>query len=198
MADYYIASCMFTARFPETSLTIQNYIKTRPDIKTVRCCIPRYRVDFNTNRISVPHVRSAWEQLLVSEVFQPGDTVISVCHNCTNIVDEWRTGVNVVSLWEFIDSDPAFPFPDHSGLEVTIQDCWRTRERRQEQDAVRSLLKKMNIRYVEAEKIMKRQTFAAARYTGLSPLKIRSLPQSTISNRRKGSFRTILRKNRAQ
>lgn len=151
MSYYYIASCMFTAQFPETSLRIQNYIKSKPDIKIVRCCIPGYRVEFNTDRIPDLNVRKAWEQLPVSEVFQPGDTVISVCHNCTNIVEEWRKA-DVISLWEFIDRDPSFPFPDYSGLEVTVQDCWRTRERQNEQDAVRSLLKKMNIRYMEAGK----------------------------------------------
>lgn len=108
MTDYYIASCMFTAQFPELSLKIQNYIKSKPEVKLVRCCIPDYRVEYNTNRIANPEVQDAWKQLPVSEVFQPGDTVISVCHNCTNIVEEWRAGVTAVSLWEFIDRDPSF------------------------------------------------------------------------------------------
>lgn len=161
MANYYVASCLFTARFPETSLRIQNYIRTKPDIKTVRCCIPNFKVDFNTNRIPSPSVRQAWEQLPVSEVFQSDDTVISVCHNCTNIVEEWRAGTKAVSLWEIIDRDPSFVFPDYDGMEVTVQDCWRTRERRSEQDAVRSLLEKMNIRFVEA-----RQNHAETEFCG--------------------------------
>lgn len=161
MANYYVASCLFTARFPETSLRIQNYIRTKPDIKTVRCCIPNFKVDFNTNRIPSPSVRQAWEQLPVSEVFQPDDTVISVCHNCTNIAEEWRAGTKAVSLWEIIDRDPSFVFPDYDGMEVTVQDCWRTRERRNEQDAVRSLLEKMNIRFVEA-----RQNHAETEFCG--------------------------------
>lgn len=152
MADYYVASCMFTAQFPKISLMIQDYIKSKSNIKIVRCCIPDYRVEYNTERISDCTVQNAWKQLPVSEVFQPGDTVISVCHNCTNIVEEWRAGAKAVSLWEVIDRDPSFPFPDYSGLEVTVQDCWRVRERREEQDAVRSLLRKMNIKYVEADK----------------------------------------------
>ena len=126
MANYYVASCLFTARFPETSLRIQNYIRTKPDIKTVRCCIPNFKVEHNTNRIPSPSVRQVWEQLPVSEVFQSDDTVISVCHNCTNIVEEWRAGTKAVSLWEIIDRDPSFVFPDYDGLEVTVQDCWRT------------------------------------------------------------------------
>ncbi|MFR4036172.1 MAG: hypothetical protein ACLTZF_13920 [Oscillospiraceae bacterium] len=42
-----------------------------------------------------------------------------------------------------------------------MQDCWRTRERRNEQDAVRSLLEKMNIRFVEA-----RQNHAETEFCG--------------------------------
>ena len=110
MSRYYIASCMFTAQFPEISLLIQKYINSKPDIEIVRCCIPDYRVEHNTERITKSNVQSAWKQLPVSNVFQPEDTVISVCHNCTNIVEEWR-GAKVISLWEMIDRDPLFPFP---------------------------------------------------------------------------------------
>lgn len=59
-------------------------------------------------------------------------------------------GVAVHSLWELIDQDADFLFPDYHGMQVTVQDCWRSRERMEEQDAVRSLLHKMNIAYVEA------------------------------------------------
>lgn len=157
MAYYYVASCMFTANFPKTSFMIQNYIKSKSDIKIVRCCIPNYKVEYNTRRISECAVQNEWKQLPVSKVFQPGDTVISVCHNCTNIVEEWRVGTKAISLWEVIDHDPVFPFPDYNGLEVTIQDCWRTRERRSEQEAVRSILRKMNIKFVETKRTMKKQ-----------------------------------------
>ena len=82
--------------------------------------------------------------------FQPGDEVWSLCHNCTNIIEESKPGVTVHSLWELIDQDADFLFPDYHGMQVTVQDCWRSRERKEEQDAVRSLLHKMNIAYVEA------------------------------------------------
>ena len=146
---YYIASCLFTARFPETSLKIQNYIRTKSDIDIVRCCIPNYKVQFNTERIPENKTQNAWQNLPVTADFQPKDTVYSVCHNCTNIVSECYPDVNVVSLWELIDDDDKFVYPDYSGLKVTLQDCWRTRERKKEQNAVRSLLRKMNIEYIE-------------------------------------------------
>lgn len=39
-------------------------------------------------------------------------------------------GATARSLWEVIDQDDAFAFPDYRGMRVTLQDCWRTRDRR--------------------------------------------------------------------
>lgn len=83
--------------------------------------------------------------------FAPGDTVYSLCHNCSAIIEEYKTGVEIKSLWELILSDNDFPYPDYSGADITVQDCWRTRERTAEQDAVRELLKKMNFTVRELE-----------------------------------------------
>lgn len=150
MASYYIAACLFTARFPEVSLAIQRYIHERGDIRMVRCCIPNYSVKSNAERIPAATTRDAWKQLAPWTTFEHGDVVYSLCHNCTNIVDEQNEGVQVRSLWELLDEDETFVFPDYSGLKVTLQDCWRTRERSDEQSAVRSILKKMNIDFIEA------------------------------------------------
>lgn len=187
MSKYYIASCMFTAQFPEISLRMQNYMETKSDIKIVRCCIPNYRVEFNTNRIPNSIVQDVWKQFPVSAVFQPDDTVISVCHNCTNIVEEWR-GAKVISLWEMIDHDSSFPFPDYSGLEVTIQDCWRTRERRKEQDAVRSLLRKMNINYMETEKNHEDTDFCGSTLYREQPTKNSKLAPKHYIEQAEGKF----------
>ena len=187
MSEYYIASCMFTAQFPELSLKIQDYIASKPDIEIVRCCIPNYRVEANTNRIPESNAQNAWKQLPVSRVFQPGDTVISVCHNCTNIVEEWR-GVPVISLWEMIDRDPLFPFPDYRGMEVTVQDCWRTRERRKEQDALRSLLRKMNIRYIENDRNHENTDFCGSTLYREQPAKNSTLAPRHYVEQAQGKF----------
>ena len=146
---YYIASCLFTARFSETSIKIQKYVEKRSDIEILRCCIPNFRVKENTERIPDENVREAWKKLPVSAEIEPGDIVYSLCHNCTNILAEQREGVNLISLWELIDKDKTFVYPNYDGLKVTVQDCWRSREQRGEQDAVRSLLARMNIEYIE-------------------------------------------------
>lgn len=148
---YYIASCLFTARFPKTSLAIQKYVASRSDIQIVRCCIPNFRIKENAERIQDNTARIGWENLPTSADFHAGDIVYSLCHNCTNILDEQHEGLKLVSLWKLIDNDPNFVFPDYAGMKVTIQDCWRSRDREDEQNAVRHLLKRTNIEYVETE-----------------------------------------------
>lgn len=44
MKNCYIASCVFTAQFPELSLKIQDYIQKRWAFEIVRCCVPQYKV----------------------------------------------------------------------------------------------------------------------------------------------------------
>ena len=162
MGSYYIASCLFTARFPEISLAIQQYILSRQDMQIVRCCIPNYSVKPNEDRIPANDARSAWKNLPVSAELHPGDVVYSLCHNCTNIIAEQHEGVNALSLWELIDEDESFVYPDYSGWKVTVQDCWRTRDRSGEQAAVRSILKKMNIEYIEAKEHHEKTDFCGS------------------------------------
>ena len=42
--NYYIASCVFTSQFPELSLQIRDYIKSRWNFNIVRCCVPKYKI----------------------------------------------------------------------------------------------------------------------------------------------------------
>lgn len=43
--NYYIASCVFTAKNPELSNKIQEYMASFNDIQTVRCCVPGIGTD---------------------------------------------------------------------------------------------------------------------------------------------------------
>ena len=149
-STYYIASCVFTSQFPELSFRIRDYIRERWGFQIVRCCVPKYKLQEFTDRMPEGKLRNAWSDLQDSGRFESGDTVYSLCHNCNNIIEETHPGVSVHSLWELIDRDDRFCFPDYCGLSVTVQDCWRARDRINEQNAVRNLLGKMNIRYVEA------------------------------------------------
>ena len=148
--NYYIASCVFTSQFPELSLQIRDYIRTRWDFSIVRCCVPKYKIKEFEEKMPEGAMREAWSFLPDSGVFREGDTVYSLCHNCNNIIEEMHPGVQVCSLWELIDMDERFCFPDFSGPEITVQDCWRSRDRIKEQDAVRNILNKMKMNWIEA------------------------------------------------
>lgn len=146
---YYIASCVFTSRFPQLSARIQDYVTKRWGFPIVRCCVPSYKLQFFADKMPEGELRNSWESLPDSAPFQKGDIVYSLCHNCSNIIEEMREGVEIRSLWELIDEDNEFPFPKYPEIKASLQDCWRAKERTNEQDAVRSLIKKMDIRYRE-------------------------------------------------
>lgn len=148
---YYIASCVFTAQFPELSIGIQEFVKSRYGLTIVRCCVPKYKIADFENRMPEGAIRESWKRLPDSGDFQAGDEIYSLCHNCNNIIEEMHPGVRVHSLWELLDQDQDFRAPDHHGLQVTIQDCWRSKDRSDEQTAVRNLLRKMNIDFQETD-----------------------------------------------
>ena len=149
MRNYYIASCVYTSQFPERSLKIQNYIHERWNFEIVRCCVPKYKIKEFEEKMPEGILRDRWIALADCGQFESGDCVFSLCHNCNNIIEEMHPGVKVYSLWELIDKDDRFSFPNYSGTEVTIQDCWRSRDRKNEHDAVRNILDKMNVHWIE-------------------------------------------------
>ena len=149
MAEYYIASCVFTSQFSELSRRVQDYVRDRFGFTVVRCCVPKYKLREFEEKMPEGYLRECWSSLPDSGLFSEGDRVYSLCHNCNNIIEEMHPGVQVHSLWELIDSDNAFSFPDYHSLRAYVQDCWRSKDRKEEQDAVRSLLAKMNIEVME-------------------------------------------------
>lgn len=160
---YYIASCVFTSQFPELSRKIQKAMRERCHLEVVRCCVGQYKVREFEERMPEGICRDQWAHLPESGDFRPGDTVYSLCHNCNNIIEEQHPGVIVHSVWELLDQMPDFPLPDCRGMTATVQDCWRSRDRKEEQAAVRSLLRKMHIRFSEAP-----EHHEAAEFCGVS------------------------------
>ena len=148
--SYYIASCVFTSRFPKLSEQIQEYIRERHNMEIVRCCVPKYRIKQFEEQMPEGY-RDDWKALPDTGDFASGDTVYSLCHNCSAIIEETKPGVTVRSLWELILSDSEFRYPDYGHQKMMIQDCWRAKDRRSEQEAVRELLHRLNIDVVEQE-----------------------------------------------
>ena len=140
MAEYYIASCVFTSQFPELSLRIQNSVRERFGYTVVRCCVPKYKIREFEEKMPEGALRECWSSLPDSGLFAAGDNVYSLCHYCNNIIGEMHSGVQVHSLWELIDSDSAFSFPNFHGFRAYVQDCWRSRDRIDEQNAMWKVL----------------------------------------------------------
>ena len=67
------------------------------------------------------------------------------------MIEESSNAAAFTYVWELIDRDADFPFPDYGGECMSVQDCWAAVERRDMQEAIRSLLRKMNVTIVEQE-----------------------------------------------
>ncbi len=180
--EFYIAGCVFTTKHPALSTAIRHYVQGRFRIHTVRCCVPNYKLKEFAEKLP-PEYREDWQALPDSGDFAPGDTVYSLCHNCSAILEETKPAVKVKSLWELILSDEAFPYPDYHGLPVTVQDCWRAKDRAEEQAAVRQLLKRMNLKVSERS-----DAFAETDFCGISlyrpapPRNLKLAPKRFVEN----------------
>jgi Fe-S oxidoreductase len=80
-----------------------------------------------------------------------GSCIINICAGCDRRFRSLYEGVSTISLWEVIDELDNFPFPDYKGETMTLHDACPVRERPAVHEAVRNLLKKMNIDLVETE-----------------------------------------------
>lgn len=147
MSVCYIAACVFTAAHPALSECICHYLKGR-GIPSVRCCIRDYKTNEMSARMPDDR-RDFWTSLPQCAPMEEGDTLLTVCHNCTNLLTETRPDLRVKSLWEWIDEDDNFPLPNLRSRTFAVQDCWRARERKAERNAVRSLLLRCGANLVE-------------------------------------------------
>ena len=140
MAYYFFPSCKATAQFKEASKAARAYVKEHFGIAPIGCCRPNHKK------------------------LSPEDTALVVCNNCAAIIEE-NTEASIQFLWDIIDQDEAFPFPDYRGEKMTLQDCWISFEKRYLQETVRSLLRKMNIGIVELE-----ENFESTKFCGVNLL----------------------------
>lgn len=116
----YFPSCNYTKANPKSAIKIRAYLKEKMPV--AGCC----RID--------------------KREFTPDDQALIVCQACREVLE---SKVNTMSLWEYLDQDDDFVFPNYQGKEVYLQDCWRDRDQPQVHEAVRHLLEKMNIQVHE-------------------------------------------------
>ncbi|MBQ7607078.1 MAG: hypothetical protein IJU76_03805 [Desulfovibrionaceae bacterium] len=121
MAHVFFPSCKAKADYPVASEKLKAYVNKKFDIDPIGCC-------------RVHHKK-----------LTPNDTALVVCNNCAAIIEESGNPGTLKFIWSVIDQDSDFPFPDYHGEPISIQDCWIAYEKRELQDTVRSLLKKMHL-----------------------------------------------------
>lgn len=187
-SDYvYIASCVFTRHFPKLSFRIQGYLKERFNMPVVRCCTLAYKVKQYEELIPECE-RDNWKSLTHSRRFYPGDKVVSICHNCTAVIEETQPDVEMLSLWELILEDKDLKYPDYHGERMTLQDCWRTRGHHKEQETVRELLRRMNVDFIELDDNRDKTTFCGnSLYRPAPPRNLKMAPKRFVENA-KGMF----------
>jgi len=141
MAVIYFPGCKFKAGYPKTAQRVADYINQSFVMTITGCCRGNL------------------------ELLKEEDTAVCTCNTCSAFCNESSKATKVISIWEIIANDENFPFPDYKGEEITLQDCWRAYDKRSVQDAVRKLMKNMNLRVVELP-----ENFEETRFCGTSLL----------------------------
>lgn len=155
----YYPSCNFTMASPEVSKKIKELLKERYGMRIEGCCRPGHKT-------------------LTNE-----DTAVTVCQSCSAIINENVPQAKEISLFEILDADEDFPWPDLKGEKITLQDCWRARDKREVQDAVRSIMKKMNIEIVELEESYEKSEFCGVfRYNPMKPGNVKIAPKYFVES----------------
>lgn len=95
--------------------------------------------------------------------------VINVCPGCDKRFGKDYKGVTTISLWEVINENSFFVFPDYYGKRMSIIDACPTCDEDRVPDTIRDLLIKMNINLVEPKNTRKESTCCGDIYYGSMP-----------------------------
>ncbi len=99
-----------------------------------------------------------------------GTRVVNVCPGCDRRYRENYTASDTVSLWELLASWEEIPLPDYGGTAMAVLDACPTRGRGAVHEAVRALLRRMNIRVVEPERTRESATCCGDSFYGALPV----------------------------
>lgn len=122
----YYPSCNFRKMLPDVEKAFQKYLKEQYQMKIAGCCLYTYK--------------------LLGE-----NTALINCQACRENLNSFLEEPDIKSIWEFIDADSSFVFPDYNHQKMQLVDCYRDRHQKEEHEAIRSILNKMNIDVVELE-----------------------------------------------
>ena len=136
--------------------------------------------------IHKPHLAEKLKTV-IEEMYGPMDTLLSCCFNtpeleeetciitpCTTCNNRYRTlykDKNCTSSYFLatLAESETFPFPDYQGMNMSIQDTCSGRTDDLYLNAIRKLLKRMNINIVEAERSGKRGKCCGQTLYGKAP-----------------------------
>lgn len=99
-----------------------------------------------------------------------GTQIINTCSGCDRRYRELYDGISTISLWEILADSKTFPFPDYKGEEMAILDACPTRSQERVHNAIRNLLKRMNINVIEPEKTRTKGTCCGDSFYGILPV----------------------------
>ena len=101
---------------------------------------------------------------------EDGARVINICPGCDRRYRENYPKASTVSLWEILAETDFLPLPDYHGQMMTIIDACPTRSQVRVQQAVRTLLGKMNIELVEPTRTGTNSTCCGDSLWGVLPV----------------------------
>ena len=93
------------------------------------------------------------------DFLKEGDILVQNCTLCQLLIKEKYPDVKCMSLYEYILQDKHFPWSNHQGEIISIQDCLRTKDHRVFQESIRKCLQKMNYTIIELEDAFEKTTF---------------------------------------
>lgn len=96
--------------------------------------------------------------------------IINTCAGCDRRYRQLYEGISTISLWEVLADSESFPFPDYNGKEMAILDACPTRDQERVHNAIRALLKRMNITVVEPQNTRTKSTCCGDSFYGILPV----------------------------
>lgn len=101
---------------------------------------------------------------------EEGVNVINTCPGCDRRYKNNYEESTTVSVWETLADSKDFEFPDYSGERMTILDACPTRTEDKVHEAIRKLLRRMNIELVEPENTKRTGTCCGDSFYGKVPV----------------------------
>ena len=155
--DHAIVGCDFAERHAGAAARIRAYYEGHPDIRIIACC-----------RRDLPALSS-------------DDTVTLGCTLCDLMMAERAPQVRRRSLYRFALEDEDFAWPDHTGLVVSLQDCWRERRNARLHEEVRACLGRMGIRWHEMADCREHTRFCGTWLNNPAPTDCAELAPATFT-----------------